>query len=227
MPLRDNVNLYTLRLCVTPFLWISAIVIGTNDYLFEVTSINGTSMSPTLSPIANETGKRDWVLWNKLRPTKDLRRGDVVMYYSPLNPEKMALKRVIALGGDEVMLDKRRRPGHDQDGEVVGVEATAARNWDAMAASTITGPGLAGANARPGTFKVPFGHVWVEGDNWRKSQDSNHYGPISKSLIVGKAMHVVWPSDRAWTRPWEEKFKSRTRVVKGREQVPLAFEDMV
>ncbi|KAF1992397.1 LexA/Signal peptidase, partial [Aulographum hederae CBS 113979] len=43
---------------------------------------------------------------------------------------------------------------------------------------------------------VPFGHVWVEGDNWRESYDSNYYGPISQALIVGKGSYIMWPLDR-------------------------------
>lgn len=30
-----------------------------------------------------------------------------------------------------------------------------------------------------GEVLVPWGHVWVEGDNWRDSLDSNDYGPVS------------------------------------------------
>ena len=42
--------------------------------------------------------------------------------------------------------------------------------------------------------KVPPHHVWVEGDGpTGSSLDSNTYGPISKSLIVGKVTHVVFP----------------------------------
>jgi signal peptidase I len=43
---------------------------------------------------------------------------------------------------------------------------------------------------------VPWGHVWVEGDNQEHSLDSNDYGPISKSLITGVATHILWPPGR-------------------------------
>ena len=29
---------------------------------------------------------------------------------------------------------------------------------------------------------IPDGHCWVEGDNHGHSEDSNHYGPVSKSV---------------------------------------------
>lgn len=81
---------------------------------------------------------------------------------------------------------------------------------------------------------VPFNHVWLEGDalDPKKSLDSNSYGPVSASLITGRAIAVLRPRFRwlnwaAWEngvfdgsesdqRPGEEYRKSvRDRVVKG------------
>ncbi|KAL4878618.1 peptidase S24/S26A/S26B/S26C [Aspergillus karnatakaensis] len=54
---------------------------------------------------------------------------------------------------------------------------------------------------------VPFNHVWVEGDaqDPKKSLDSNTYGPVSISLIAGRAIAVVSPKLRwlDWTA-WEK-----------------------
>ena len=115
-------------------------------------------------------------------------------FMNPLRPEAFAVKRVIALEGDVVVLDGRRRPSVRE-----GPEPAAVRAWDAWG----------------GRVKVPAGHVWVEGDNLRESLDSNWYGPISKSLVTGRATAVVWPPRRFWTAPWVG-FESRTRVVEGR-----------
>ncbi|KAK9474895.1 peptidase S24/S26A/S26B/S26C [Dipodascopsis tothii] len=43
--------------------------------------------------------------------------------------------------------------------------------------------------------RVPEGHIWVEGDNVH-SIDSNHYGPVSEGLVVGRVTHVVFPPSR-------------------------------
>ncbi|KAF2222780.1 peptidase S24/S26A/S26B/S26C [Elsinoe ampelina] len=71
-----------------------------------------------------------------------------------------------------------------------------------------------GLGTNKGAVRVPPGHVWVEGDNWRESGDSNFYGPISRGLITGKAICVLWPWERCGERPWEwpTKDKSGTRV---------------
>ena len=169
------------------------------DNLIETSYISGSSMSPSLSPDFDTTGARDLVLWNKwysVSRKEDLKRGDVVLFRSPASPERHNVKRVVATEGDRVLLDSRRRPARERD----GADLPESRGWDAM--------------LRQGGVVVPEGHVWVEGDYWRKSWDSNAYGPISKSLILGKAVCVVWPLSKFGTRPWEQ-YDSKTRVKPG------------
>jgi len=53
---------------------------------------------------------------------------------------------------------------------------------------------------------------------------------VSRSLIVGRAVGVVWPPER-WGRPWDgdegRGVWGRTRVVEGREVVPDEWADLV
>lgn len=67
------------------------------------------------------------------------------------------------------------------------------------------------------TVMVPAGHVWVEGDHpdSNKNHDSNWYGPVSQSLIVGRVGAVVWP----WRRRGsvETEWRGSKRVVEARE----------
>lgn len=213
MPIPSPLTRLSLRRFAAASFWITALTISINDYLLEITPITGRSMSPTISPDYHTTGATDTIAWRKHQPASaDLRRGDIVLYHTPFRAEGSAVKRVIALGGDTVILDPRRRPGTDADGENLPGERTVAKNWDVMAPRV----------------KVPYGHVWLEGDNWRASQDSNYFGPVSRSLIVGRAVGVVWPVGR-WGRPWEGGWEGRsgTRVIRGREVVPLEWEELV
>lgn len=119
-------------------------------------------------------------MWN---PYKNLKRGMVVAFWSPHNPELLAVKRIVAVEGDRVKT-RGRYPFVYED--------------------------------------VPVGHVWVEGDNSEKmgeeSYDSNFYGPVSKSLIVGRVVGVVWPlGRRGWIR-WED-WKGSERVMEGVNKV--------
>ena len=65
---------------------------------------------------------------------------------------------------------------------------------------------------------VPVGHVWIEGDHPEagKNYDSNWYGPVSTSLIVGKIGGVCWPLKRAG-KIRAQDWKGSPRVVEGRD----------
>ena len=193
--LRASLDTSTILKTAKVFFWVAATKIFIDDNVVTFTPITGNSMSPTLSPSYNETKQTDTVLWKVWGANRDLRRGDVAHFMSPNDPEKFAVKRVIGLPGDTVLLDPRRRPEVKE-----GPEPLEAKAWDSWRGRAV----------------VPPGHVWVEGDNWRKSSDSNWYGPVSMSLITGKAVVVLWPWGKFWTRPWEE-WKGRTRVIKGRD----------
>ena len=61
--------------------------------------------------------------------------------------------------------------------------------------------GLPGDIVKTRTFKknivrIPPGHCWVEGDNKKKSYDSNSFGVIPMGLLVAKAGFIVYPFKR-------------------------------
>ena len=65
---------------------------------FQVARVEGQSMAPTLAD-------QDRLIVNKLvYRISEPRRGDIVMLYYPLNPDKSFVKRVIAEEGDEVRI---------------------------------------------------------------------------------------------------------------------------
>ncbi len=45
----------------------------------------------------------------------------------------------------------------------------------------------------PGPVHIPAGEYYVMGDNRTDSEDSRYFGPIPGSLVVGRAVAVVWP----------------------------------
>lgn len=151
------------------------------DHVFQVATVTGESMYPYLNTSYNSSPSKDRILLHMWKPTRDLRRGMLVAFWSPAHPEHMAVKRIVALEGDRV---RTKRPYEFE--------------WE----------------------DVPVGHVWVEGDNVRedRSIDSNRYGPLSKSLIVGKAVGVVWPlGSRGWIR-WQD-WRGSERVIEGANKV--------
>ncbi|KAK6346879.1 hypothetical protein TWF696_006984 [Orbilia brochopaga] len=71
------------------------------DNVYHVSWVSGRSMYPTFLPDSN-AGTRDLVLLKKWNAKKDLKRGEVVVYRSPTNPEVTAIKRIVGLENDVV-----------------------------------------------------------------------------------------------------------------------------
>ncbi|EUC36447.1 hypothetical protein COCCADRAFT_88200 [Bipolaris zeicola 26-R-13] len=204
------------------------------DHYIEFQHVRGSSMSPTLSPDVHETGREDYVL---VRPYLErsrrgakseqndnnewgVKRGDVVTFWKPHKPSEMGIKRVVAIEGDTVY-------------PVRGYAFDPAAHADRVQGSP---DGLADYDPDSvvpeeqqrelGKVVVPYGHVWIEGDNWRKSLDSNDFGPISKGLIQGKAVKV-WRDWFGLLDVGDERKKGergmRSRVVEGRSEIPAVF----
>lgn len=90
-----------------------------------------------------------------------LKRGNLVSYISPLDPNVMICKRILGLPGDVILVDPTAGPA--------------------------TRPEGASANQDIGKhIVVPPGHIWVQGDNATASRDSRTYGPIPISLVRGR-----------------------------------------
>ncbi|XP_029634812.1 mitochondrial inner membrane protease subunit 2 isoform X2 [Octopus sinensis] len=67
-------------------------------------------------------------------------------------------------------------------------------------------------------IEIPKGHCWMEGDNYRKSMDSNYFGPVPKGLITAKVSHIIWPPYR-W-QSMEVIHTNHRRVRPRRKSLP-------
>ena len=113
----------------------------------------------------------DVVLVWKWDPHRAPKRGEVIAFWSPKDPERMIVKRVIAVEGDFV----RRRDGFSSSG-------------DDPIKRTVTGAfGEVVGILETGWQQIPQGHIWVEGDHGeeqgRWTWDSNAYGPVRLLFI--------------------------------------------
>ena len=234
----------SLRRTARILAWSTNVIAGlcaitfVRDNLLRIDVIRGSSMSPTLSPTVHETGVEDWVVIAPVRerPSKiqykdgrafvedseqkegeGVRRGDIVTFWKPHRPEEISIKRVVALPGD-VVYPKR---GYALDPEIVRRER--AHTLDGLPEADIDAIGGRVEELEMGRVVVPFGHVWVEGDNWRNSFDSRDFGPLAKGLIEGRAVKI-WRGWLDWRDVGDEREKKgRSRVVKGRGEVPTVF----
>jgi signal peptidase I len=136
---------------------------------FQVARVEGQSMAPTLED-------QDRLIVNKLvYRIGDPRRGDIVMLYYPLNPEKSFVKRVIAEEGDTVRIVDGRVYVNDipLKDDYVQSDYRSHDDW---------GPQV-----------IPEGYDFVMGDHRNNSSDSRHWGMVPKKYIIGKVQVRWWP----------------------------------
>ena len=136
---------------------------------FQVARVEGMSMAPTLED-------QDRLIVNKLiYRIADPRRGDIVMLYYPLNPDKSFVKRVIAEEGDSVRIVDGRVYVNDVplNDDYVPSEYRSHDDW---------GPQV-----------IPDGYYFVMGDHRNNSSDSRHWGMVPKKYIIGKVQLRWWP----------------------------------
>jgi signal peptidase I len=154
-------------------------------FVVQTFYIPSGSMEPTL-----QIGDR--ILVNKLSyHLHGVDRGNIVVFSRPPTescggPEVNDLvKRVIGMPGDVLTLSG----GHVYvDGKRLN------ETWLPASEQGVTSAGPQGSNwnlSRP--YRVPANNYFVMGDNRTDSCDSRYWGPIAKSLIVGKVEVRVWP----------------------------------
>lgn len=150
------------------------VALGVRTFLLAHFVVEGSSMYSTL-----ETGDRVFV--NKVSyRLHDPNRGDVVVLHEIRGTtERDLIKRVIAVGGEEIEM---------RSCEVrIGGQLLLEPYLD----PTVVTPGNCGGDFGP--LIVPEGTVFVMGDNRAGSQDSRALGPIVLDDIVGRAFVVFWP----------------------------------
>ena len=137
---------------------------------FQVARVEGQSMAPTLAD-------QDRLIVNKFayRFLADPRRGDIVMLYYPIDPNKSFVKRVIAEPGETVRIVDGKVYVHDTPmlDEFVPPEFRSHDDY--------------------GPTVVPDGYYFVMGDHRNNSSDSRHWGMVPKKYIIGKVQVRWWP----------------------------------
>jgi len=136
---------------------------------FQVARVEGQSMAPTLAD-------QDRLIVNKLAyRIGEPRRGDIVMLYYPLNPDKSFVKRVIAEEGDQVRI---------VDGRVYVNDVPLRDDFV---------PPEFRSHDDFGPTVIPDGYYFVMGDHRNNSSDSRHWGMVPKKYIIGKVQLRWWP----------------------------------
>ena len=150
-----------------------------------------------------------------LVPLRDVRRGDIIVFRYPRQPEIDFVKRVIGLPGEKVSIENKK----------VFVNGTQLPEPYAVFDDAHVYPRSEflpeGQRYRDQmeSFTVPEGQYFVMGDNRDHSHDSRYWGTVPRTMIKGRAFMVYWSFD------WQPARPVSTAGERGRElgNVALRF----
>jgi signal peptidase I len=138
-------------------------------FLYQPVRVEGTSMLPRLED-------QDRLFINKfLYRFSAIEHGDVVVFHYPLDQQKSYIKRIIAVPGDRLRIDRGQVyvNGKPLSEPYIPEEFRDVRSYDATV--------------------IPKDEFFVMGDHRSISSDSREFGPVKRELIYGKAAFVYWP----------------------------------
>lgn len=172
---RTKVGRILIRLAIIALLFYGFYFL-LNEYLVDAYGIPSGSMETTIM-----TGDKVFAEQVSYH-FSEVRSGDIISFEDPEDPNRILIKRCIAVGGQVVDLF---------EGQVYidGVPLT-----ESYTEGKLTEPFL-GETALDINYPytIPAGHLWVMGDNRTNSQDSRYFGAIDASTVYARAMLVYWP----------------------------------
>lgn len=162
--------------------WVKALIIAfllafvVRALLLTPIEVKGASMEPTLH-------SQERMFVTKIG---DVKRFDIVVFHA--TEEKDYIKRVIGLPGDRVE--------YKDDMLYINGKLYKEPYLDESKKQITDGP-LTGSftlsETPVGSEVVPEGHIFVMGDNRRRSKDSRHIGAVPIESIVGTTKFVFYP----------------------------------
>jgi signal peptidase I len=166
LSLRHEIRVWTRDLLIAIGLALVIIV-----FLYQPVKVEGTSMAPLLSD-------QERIFINKfVYRFEAIHRGDVVVFWYPLDRSKSFIKRVIALPGETVTI---RQGVVTVNGTVIPEPYVPPQYEDV---------------SDFGPTRVPADSYFVMGDHRISSNDSRVFGPVPSQFIYGRAVFAYWPVD--------------------------------
>ena len=121
-----------------------------------------------------------------LLPVREPRRGDVVVFKYPDEPDRDFIKRVIGLPGETLELRAKKVyiNGTPLDEPYVHFLTPPSNDYQEVTSSDL--------RERYGPVTVSEDKYFVMGDNRDNSQDSRYWGFLPRSYVKGKALLIYW-----------------------------------
>src|SRR5467141_62206 len=162
---------HEVRICTFYLLIVIGVALFIIVFLYKPILVEGTSMAPLLCD-------QERIFINQfVYHFEPIERGDVVVFWYPLDRTKSFIKRIIALPDETVEI----RHG------------TVYVNGDPLSEPYV--PSQYEDLTDFGPIRVPSDSYFVMGDHRISSNDSRLFGPVASRLISGRATFAYWPRD--------------------------------
>ncbi len=157
------------------FLFIISFFLLLYMFVFRPHEVSGNSMFPTY--------KNHEILLSSLLDVRfhSLKHGDVIVFQSPVEEDKLYVKRIIGVEGDQIKLENG---GVFLNGEKLNEE-----KYLEKTVMTYGGPFLPDHKE----ILVEKDTYFVMGDNRPNSSDSREWGLLPSNKIIGRSMIRIWP----------------------------------
>ena len=136
--------------------------------------VNKMVTAPTATPVERA-----------ILPMREVRRGDILVFKYPEEPDRDFIKRIIGLPGETIELRNKKvyvngEPIEEPYAHFLTPPATDRdpHPWD--------------PRETYGPVTVPEGHYFAMGDNRDNSQDSRFWGFLPRSYVKGRALVIYW-----------------------------------
>jgi signal peptidase I len=119
-------------------------------------------------------------------PVRSIRRGDIVVFKYPDQPDRDLIKRVIGLPGESVELRNKKVyiDGKPIDEPYVHFLTPPSSDLQEITSSDV--------RENFGPVTVPVDQYFVMGDNRDNSEDSRYWGFLPRTNVKGKALIIYW-----------------------------------
>ena len=146
-------------------------------------------------------------LGSYIMPYQKIRRGDIIVFHYPVDPQQHFVKRVIGVPGDHLRMVNKRVWINGvllEEPYVHYGDPSINMFRDNFPRIDIAAFGMEGKwwlemrkLVEDGQLIVPEGHYFVMGDNRDDSQDSRFWGFVPRENIIGRPLLIYW-SVQAW-----------------------------
>jgi signal peptidase I len=155
------------------------IIIPVRYFLIQPFYVKGASMEPNFYD--HEYLIIDEITYRFQEP----KRGDIIVFRYPRNPQEYFIKRIIGLPGEKIRIK--------DEGIYIYNEA---HPEGAVLDEPYLAEGVKTYGLNDDQIKLSPDEYYVLGDNRSSSKDSRSFGPVNRSFVTGRVILRGWPFSR-------------------------------